>query len=162
MPKTKAEDGLSIRQRSFVVELLKSGNASEAYRVAYDYKGRHADGNANVLMQRPAVKAEIAKAAKALRGRAIAQAGEIQEQMTKILRNAKGERTRDRIRAADSLAKIQKLYSERREFTGKVQHEHEHSIKLPTREEALEGLKAELARNPALRAQLKELLSQYE
>lgn len=160
MPKTKSEDGLSIRQRYFVGEVLKSGNAAEAYRIAYEYTGKNADANASVLMRNPAVKAEILKAAKELKKRSIAQAGEIQEAMTAILRNAKGERTRDRIRAADSLAKIQKLYSEKREFTGKI--EHEHSIKLPTREEAFEGLKAELARNPALRAQLKELLSQYE
>lgn len=62
MKKGKPTDKLTARQREFLRQYLLSRNASEAYRVAYKYKGKNADVLSAKVLVTAGIQAEIQKA----------------------------------------------------------------------------------------------------
>jgi phage terminase small subunit len=66
-------DGLTAKQAKFVAEYLKTGNASEAYRLAYNASGMNADSvnrEAHALMAHPKISPRIALAFKRVQQKA--------------------------------------------------------------------------------------------
>lgn len=153
-----ASDKLTQVERLVIAGFLKHGNASRAYREATGAT-KNSDVYSARLFARPHVRAHLERYAKALNRDAIAQSQEIQEHLTSFLRDGTVS-VRERVRSADVLGKIQKLFSEKREFTGTVQHEH--SIKLPSREDVMIALRSELMVNAALRDGLRRMLDDVE
>lgn len=157
----KHPDRLTGFELLMLSKYVRHGNATRAYKEAGGTSGKHADAQAAKVMAKPPVRKWLKEYQEHLNTNAIAQGREIQETLTGFLRDHEVAHV-DRIRSANVLGKMQHLFSEKREFTGTVQHEHTHSIKLPSREDALLALRVELKSNPTLRSNLRLMLDEIE
>ena len=113
---------LTPRQEAFCLAYAKCGNATEAYKAA-GYKAKSdkvAGANAARMIGNDRVKARLGQLREETASVAIAEAVEVQEWLTKVMRgqeDEKGDETsiRDRLRAAELLAKMQGLFLARQD-----------------------------------------------
>lgn len=81
--------GLTPKQETFCQEYIKCGNASEAYRIAYDCKNMKPETinvKACELLKNGNIMVRVQELDKLKENAAIADAKEIQETLTKLLR----------------------------------------------------------------------------
>lgn len=132
---------LSVKQEKFCLEYAKSGNQRQAYLKA-GYKCKNdasADASASQLLRNPKVKARLAELAEEIKNASIADITEMQQTLTRIIRQElteevivvesvgdfmsearkmdKNPAVRDVINAINTLGKIQGI------FIDKVQQE---------------------------------------
>lgn len=122
---------LSPKRENFCQEYIKCGNASEAYRLAYDcsnWTSKSVNEKASVLLKDVKVKTRIMELSNEIKNKNIADAEEIQETLTRLLRGEEQEECvvventgdycsearivkkqvvpKDRIKAGETLAKM--------------------------------------------------------
>jgi phage terminase small subunit len=122
---------LTLKQETFCQEYIKCGNASEAYRKAYNaenMKPETINRKASELLANGKIKARVQELDKEKKNEAIADAQEIQETLTRLLRGEVQEECvvvenihvgcsearivnkqvtpKDRIKAGETLAKM--------------------------------------------------------
>lgn len=123
---SKGNKKLTIKQEKFCQEYIKSGNASQSYRTAYNtakMKEETVNNSAYKLLQNGDIKARIKELSDEIKNNSIADAEEIQMLMTKLLRGEEVEEVpmcineelaiakkqitpKDRIKAGETLAKM--------------------------------------------------------
>ena len=121
-----SENKLTLKQEKFCREFIKCGNASEAYRRAYNakkMKSKTIYRKAKELLENGKITAYIKELDGQKENKAIADAQEIQETLTKLLRGQEVEQVpmmsdmglvmaekqitpKDRIKAGETLAKM--------------------------------------------------------
>lgn len=129
---------LSIKQEKFCIEYAKSGNARQAYKKAgYQCKNdASVDASASQLLRNPKVKERLAELTEEVKNNAIADIQEMQETLTKIIRqNLKEEvimfdpasgiqreektpAVKEIISAINTLGKMQGAFIEKLDVTG--------------------------------------------
>ena len=136
-----AERKLTERQKRFVDFYIKTGNASEAARSA-GYSDKNADVDGNKLLVNPSISREIEKRLKELESSRTADLKETLEYMTAVMRGemedvvvvtvgtgkgySKSEivkvpiNTRDRLKAAEYLAKIHGAFKTEVQVAGTI------------------------------------------
>lgn len=78
---------LNEKQERFCLEYAKTANAAESYMIAYpNAKKNSAYSNANRLLKNDVIQARLAELTEETRSKKIANAAEIQERLTSILR----------------------------------------------------------------------------
>lgn len=125
------DKGLTPKQEKFCREFIKCGNASEAYRKAYNaenMKPETINRKASELLDNGKITARVQELDKEKKNEAIADAQEIQETLTRLLRGQEQEECvavesigdyqsratiikkqvtpKDRIKAGETLAKM--------------------------------------------------------
>ena len=111
---------LTQKQETFCLEYVNTGNASEAYRRAYDadrMKPETIHRKAAELLENGKISARIEALRKAAEDKAIASAKRIQRFWTEVMENT-AEETKDRLKASELLAKAKGMFVERREVSG--------------------------------------------
>ena len=113
---------LNAKQEAFCLHYAKTGNATEAYKVAYKTTSRRsAESAGNRLLQKVEIRNRIGELTKEAHSAAIADVAEMQARLTAILRQEAEEEvvtvtgkiikkkasTQDAIRAITQLAKMQ-------------------------------------------------------
>lgn len=129
---------LSIKQEKFCIEYAKSGNARQAYKKAgYQCKNdASADASASQLLRNPKVKERLAELTEEVKNNAIADIQEMQETLTKIIRQnieeevimfdpasgvqreKKTPAVKEIISAINTLGKMQGAFIEKLDVTG--------------------------------------------
>ena len=125
------DNNLTLKQENFCREYIKCGNASEAYRKAYNcqnMKPESINRKASELLDNVKITARVQELDKEKKNEAIADAQEIQETLTRLLRGQEQEECvvvenihvgcsearivnkqvtpKDRIKAGETLAKM--------------------------------------------------------
>ena len=135
------EKKLTERQKRFVDFYIKTGNASEAARLA-GYSEKNADVDGSKLLVNPSISREIAKRLEELKSLRTADLKETLEYMTSVMRGEKEDvvvvtvgtgkgyskseivkvpiSTRDRLKAAEYLAKIHGAFKNEVQVTGAI------------------------------------------
>lgn len=128
--------GLTPKQEKFCQEYIQSGNASEAYRKAYDaskMKPETITKRASELLANGDITGRVQELNAEIKSKAIASAEEVQEWLTKLLRGeieeecvtvegtgdgmseariiTKQVTPKDRIKAGEALAKMRGYYN---------------------------------------------------
>lgn len=120
---------LSRKQEKFCLEFAASGNATAAYQAAYDTDAKTAGVNSSRLLKNASVQARLKELADEIASKKIANAVEMQEKLTAIIRRElsdeiflpNGEKIerqvsiRDILKAIEILARIQGLFVDKRE-----------------------------------------------
>jgi phage terminase small subunit len=115
---------LNPKQEKFCLEYASSGNATQAYQVAYGADAKTSSTNASKLLRNTSVKARLKELADEIASAKIADVRELQERLTKIIRGEVTEEVilpsgeivqrqvtiRDILKAIEILAKIQGLF----------------------------------------------------
>ena len=129
---------LSIKQEKFCIEYAKSGNARQAYKKAgYQCKNdASVDASASQLLRNPKVKERLAELTEEVKNNAIADIQEMQETLTKIIRQnieeevimfdpasgvqreKKTPAVKEIISAINTLGKMQGAFIEKLDVTG--------------------------------------------
>lgn len=109
---------LTRRQEIFCVEFVRCGNASKAYKRA-GYKEKGARENASRLITKHNIKARIAELQAQIDDEKIMDATERRETLTGIARDS-GANDADRIKAIDTMNKMDGVYLNRTELSGRV------------------------------------------
>ena len=108
---------LTPKQRAFCREYIVDHNATLAYgRAGYSENG--AAASASTLLRNPKVVEEIEKLEDVASKRATMLLDEIVSGVEKIAKDGE-ESTKDRLKAYDMLLKVQGVYTQRYEHTGK-------------------------------------------
>lgn len=122
----KNDEKLTPKQENFCREYIKSGNASDAYKKSYNaqkMKSTTINETASRMLKERKICARIAELDSEKKNEAIADAQEIQELLTKLLRGQEVEQVpmmsddgivmaekkvtpKDRIKAGETLAKM--------------------------------------------------------
>ncbi|HFL3586851.1 TPA: terminase small subunit [Clostridioides difficile] len=129
---------LTEKQKRFCDYYIETGNATEAYKKAYKNNNqRTSESNGSRLMSNDKVKNYIDERLKQIESKRIADAKEVMEYLTKILRNQEQEEVvivsengpeiikkdvsiKDRNKAAELLGKRYALWTERVDLDGNV------------------------------------------
>lgn len=136
-----AEKKLTERQKRFVDEYIKTGNASEAARRA-GYSGKNADVDGAKLLVNPSISQEVAKRLKELETERTADLKETLEYLTAVMRGEKEDTvvvvvgtgkgysqsekikvpisTRERLKAAEHLLKVHGAFKTEVQVTGTI------------------------------------------
>lgn len=108
---------LTEKQKRFCDYYLELGNASEAYKRAYNCKnGTTARTNANKNLQKPIIKAYLESRQKEADEKRIADADEVLEYLTRVIRNEEKDQfgleatLQDRTKAAELLGKRYRVF----------------------------------------------------
>ena len=115
---------LNPKQEKFCLEYASCGNATTAYQAAYGSDTKTAGVNSNRLLKNASIQARLKELADEIASQKIADARELQERLTAIIRREvteeiilpSGERIekqlsiRDILKAIEILAKIQGLF----------------------------------------------------
>ena len=129
---------LTIKQEKFCIEYAKSGNARQAYKKAgYQCKNdASVDACASQLLRNPKVKERLAELTEEVKNNAIADIQEMQETLTKIIRQnieeevilfdpasgvqreKKTPAVKEIISAINTLGKMQGAFIEKLDVTG--------------------------------------------
>jgi hypothetical protein len=153
MPRTKAP--LTEKQRKFVRRVLVHGNYTRAAEEA-GYASPNVTGPK--LVKVSAVKAAIEAGQAKATERDIMERGEALETLSKLSRGQGAKQAKDRIAATALLGKLQGWEPAR-----KLEHSGPGGAPIAlqgipvTREQALDQLRAEAAKNPELAAELKRV-----
>ena len=135
---------LSMKQEKFCLEYAKSGNQRQAY-LAAGYKCKNdasADASASQLLRNPKVKERLAELAEEIKNASIADITEMQQTLTKIIRQQMTEEVivvesigdfmsearkmdknpsiKDIINAINTLGKMQGAFTENVNLSGNV------------------------------------------
>lgn len=102
---------LTERQRRFADAYLLGGNPCEAYRTA-GYREKNATAASKRLLSAPAVKAYLQERSEAQTQRQVADATEVLQFLTSVLRGENGS-DRERLRAAELLGKRHGLFNDK-------------------------------------------------
>ena len=107
------------RQERFCIEFVRCGNATEAYRCAgYKPNSAHAaEVRGSELLRNVEVRERIAQLREKMDSEKIMDAAERREVLTAIARN-KGQEPQDRIRAIDTMNKMDGLYINKTQLAG--------------------------------------------
>ena len=135
---------LSVKQEKFCLEYAKSGNQRQAYLAAgYKCKNNNAaDASASQLLRNPKVKERLAELAEEIKNASIADITEMQQTLTKIIRQQMTEEVivvesigdfmsearkmdknpsiKDIINAINTLGKMQGAFTENVNLNGNV------------------------------------------
>lgn len=112
---------MTQRQKRFVEEFAKSGNATQsAIKAGYSKKTAYSIGEEN--LKKPVIKSELEKINKETRTETVASVLEIKEFFTEVARD-KSQKMADRISAAKELAKIEGAYIEQVQISGGLKWE---------------------------------------
>ncbi len=107
------------KQAKFCVEIMRTGNATEAYKAA-GYKPRNdavAAAAASKLLRKDKVRERIEELRKEMDGEKIMDALERRELLSSIARDRQHS-PQDRIRAVDIMNKMDCIYIQRNELSG--------------------------------------------
>ncbi|HBF0402727.1 TPA: terminase small subunit [Clostridioides difficile] len=129
---------LTEKQKRFCDYYIETGNATEAYKKAYKNNNqRTSESNGSRLLSNDKVKNYIDERLKQIESKRIADAKEVMEYLTKILRNQEQEEVvivsengpeiikkdvsiRDRNKAAELLGKRYRLFTDKVEVEGAI------------------------------------------
>lgn len=129
---------LTEKQKRFCDYYIETGNATEAYKKAYKNNNQRAsESNGSRLLSNDKVKNYIEERLKQIESKRIADAKEVMEYLTKILRNQEQEEVvivsengpeiikkdvsiKDRNKAAELLGKRYALWTEKVDLDGNV------------------------------------------
>ena len=136
-----AEKKMTERQKRFIDAYIKTGNASEAARLA-GYAKKNSDVDGAKLLVNPSISREIEKRLKEMESERTADLKETLEYMTAVMRGEKEDvvvvtvgtgkgyskseivkvpiSTRDRLKAAEYLAKIHGAFKNEVQITGAI------------------------------------------
>ena len=121
---------LTIKQKKFADEYIKTGNATQS-AINAGYSKKYANTNASKLLQNTTIKAYIDERMKKLEDEAIADQSEILKYLTRIIRDEEREEVlvnvgnfeqerqeikisaKDKIRAAELLGKRYQLWTDK-------------------------------------------------
>lgn len=109
---------MSPRHEKFCLEYAKSGNATEAYKLAgYQCQSDGATrASASQLLSNPNIQKRLQELAAEVKNASIANVAEIQEILSGMLRN-KREKGAVRVQAAQTLLKVQGAFSNQGNLT---------------------------------------------
>lgn len=128
-------NNLNARQQRFVEEYIKNLNATESYMIAYCTNNNStARTNGSKLLANPNIRKAIDEELKKIRSKNIADATEVMEFLTSVMRgevteeqlNCKGyvveigANVNSRLKAGEMLAKRYQLFSDKLEVSGNV------------------------------------------
>ena len=112
--------GLTINQKKFCDEYLKSGNATRSYQKAgYKVNDNVASANATRLLGNASVKEYIEKQQAKVQNKNILSIAEIQEDLTKIAKTPY-EKTNDRLKAYELLTRMQGGFLDKSEIKASI------------------------------------------
>ncbi|WP_281950265.1 terminase small subunit [Nitrosophilus kaiyonis] len=109
---------LTQKQEKFCLEYVKTGNASEAYRKAYNtkkMKPESVNNKAYELLKKVEITARVEELRQKAEDEAIMSAQELMRFYTEVIRHDEVE-MKDRLKAADQLSKL------RGDYTQKIEH----------------------------------------
>lgn len=123
--------GLTIKRQKFADEYIKTGNATKA-AIKAGYSTKYAGTNADKLLKNTKVRDYIDKQLQEIHNSKIADAKEIQEYFTAVLRGKmtesvvtpKGQvieipvNTRDKNKAAELLGKTKSMFTDKKQIDG--------------------------------------------
>ena len=112
---------LNERQQAFIDNYLQTGNATQS-AIAAGYSPKTAQVQGSQLLRHRLIVKHLEARNKAMNLESIANAQELQERLTSIIRSA-DEKTQDRTRAIELLAKLQGLMIDRAETVQTVDME---------------------------------------
>ena len=112
---------LNIKQEKFCLEYSRSGNATEAYKIAgYKYSSdESARANAARLITNDNIQARLKELSQEIKSSKIADTTECQELLTEIARSKKIY-PKDRVAALNTLLKAQGAFSQNVNISGTV------------------------------------------
>lgn len=114
---------LTVKQETFCLSYIETGNASEAYRIAYDaenMKSETVNRSAKQLMDNDKIAARIAEIQKPIRERAEITLESHLERLKHLSNMAEtAEQYSAAIKAEESRGKASGLYVDKKELTGK-------------------------------------------
>lgn len=102
---------LTIKQKKFADEYMRTGNATKASHFA-GYSRKYAGQNAGKLLKNPKIAEYIAGKTAEMESERIAKVEEVKAFWTEIMRNEQAEMT-DRIKASQNLARTGGAFNER-------------------------------------------------
>lgn len=112
--------GLTVRQKKFCDEYLKSGNATQSYiKAGYKVKEDVAKVNASRLLTNANIKEYIEKQQAKVQNKNILTIAEIQEDLTQIAKMST-ERTKDRLKAYELLTRMQGGFLDKSEIKASI------------------------------------------
>lgn len=111
-------DKLTPKQKAFCDYYIKLGNAAEAYKKAYSCTNdTTARTNANKNLQKPTIKAYIEERLKEIENTRIADAKEVMEYLTRVMRGEEKDQfgldasLQDRTKAAELIGKRYSIFN---------------------------------------------------
>ena len=111
---------LNIKQEKFCLEYSRSGNATQAYKTAYEVQNDNtAAANANRLLRNDKIQARLKELSQEIKSSKIADTTECQELLTEIARSKKIY-PKDRVAALNTLLKAQGAFSQNVNISGTV------------------------------------------
>lgn len=111
-------DKLTPKQEKFVREYIKTGNATEAFKRAYNAENMldaTINSRACVLAKQDKIRARIKEFETELKSIMIAEKTECLEYWTEVMRD-KSQSTRNRLEASEKLAKFYQLFVDKKEL----------------------------------------------
>lgn len=112
--------GMTVKQKMFADEYIKTGNATQSYISAgYKARGNGAEVNACKLLRNTKVRDYIRKRNKELDKSTIADMQEVKEFWTNMLRNRAAD-PKDRLKASELIAKTNGAFLDRVEHSGSI------------------------------------------
>ena len=112
--------GITVKQKMFADEYIKTGNATQSYISAgYKARGNGAEVNACKLLRNTKVRDYIRKRNKELDKSTIADMQEVKEFWTNMLRNRAAD-PKDRLKASELIAKTNGAFLDRVEHSGSI------------------------------------------
>ena len=111
---------LNIKQEKFCLEYSRNGNATQAYKIAYEVQDDNtAAANANRLLRNDKIQARLKELSNEIKSSKIADTTECQELLTEIARSKKVY-PKDRVAALNTLLKAQGAFSQNLNIIGAV------------------------------------------
>lgn len=114
-------DKLTIKQEKFCIEYLKDGNASRAYREAYEVTTTNENTinvQANKILNNPKVALRLDELRTKLEDSNILTAKQLKEFFTKVVMNTLEDdepKLNDRLKAAELLGKTMAMFTDKQE-----------------------------------------------
>lgn len=121
-------DNLTIKQKKFCDEYLKTGNATKSYVNAYKTSEEVAGVNASRMLGNAKIKTYIAEKQKKIEDKSIMGIQEAQKFLTDIAKNGM-ERTNDKLKAVELLMKMQGAFLDRLNVNAEVKMDYENKLK---------------------------------
>ena len=117
---------LTVKQEKFCIEYLKDGNASRAYREAYNcanMKDETIGNNAYKLLQRNDIATKVKELRAKIEDNSIMTAKQLKEFFTKVVMNTLEDdepKLNERLKAAELLGKTMAIFVEKQEISGEL------------------------------------------
>ncbi len=112
--------GMTVKQKMFADEYIKTGNAKQSYiNAGYSARGNSAEANASRLLRNDKVLAYIKQRNQEIDKDTIADMTEVKEFWTNMLRNRAAD-PKDRLKASELIAKTNGAFLDRVEHSGSI------------------------------------------